>query len=251
MGIFSFPQIIAITTLAILCFIGGEFGIFNFLPAFAVKCELHLSKAQGVNILAVYFLCYALSRISCFFLTFCIPPRFLLAFVNILFIITGNIILLITAEKSPLFLTIGYGVLGFGSGSMFGNVLLWLEEHFVVTSRVTSLLAMAAGVGVNLAPLVVGQVIDIYPMILIYLQVSVTCVSVLVYGVVTWIGRDILKENQRRKKRLKEEKAERKQKEGKGLLEMEKNGGATAAAADDDQEKKPLNANKENVEEGK
>ncbi len=121
----------------------------------------------------------------------------------------------------------------------------------MVTSRVTSLLAMAAGVGVNLAPLVVGQVIDIYPMILIYLQVSVTCVSVLVYGVVTWIGRDILKENQRRKKRLKEEKAERKQKEGKGLLEMEKNGGATAAAADEDQEKKPLNANKENVEEGK
>ncbi len=54
---------------------------------------------------------------------------------------------------------------------MFGNVLLWLEEHFVVSSRVTSLLAMAAGIGVNLAPLVVGQVIEKHPMVLIYLQV--------------------------------------------------------------------------------
>ncbi len=54
---------------------------------------------------------------------------------------------------------------------MFGNVLLWLEEHFDVSSRATSMLAMAGGIGVNLAPLVVGQAIDEHPMVLIYLQV--------------------------------------------------------------------------------
>ncbi len=62
--------LIIFTTVGVLCFIGGEFGIFNFLPAFAVKSDLGLTKAQGVNILAVYFLTYAFSRISCFFLTF-------------------------------------------------------------------------------------------------------------------------------------------------------------------------------------
>ncbi len=62
--------IIILTAVAIMCFVGGEFGIFNFLPAFAVMGPLQLTKAQGVNILAVYFMAYALSRISCFFLTF-------------------------------------------------------------------------------------------------------------------------------------------------------------------------------------
>ncbi len=95
-----------------------------------------------------------------------------MAFVNIFFIISGNIILLICAQKDAAWLTVGYGVLGFGSGSLFGNILLWLEEHFEVSSRVTSVLAMAAGLGVNLAPLIVGQAIDTYPMILIYLQVK-------------------------------------------------------------------------------
>ena len=56
---------------------------------------------------------------------------------------------------------------------MFGNVLLWLEEHFEVSSRVTSLLAISAGIGVNLAPLVVGQTIEYHPMVLIYLQVTI------------------------------------------------------------------------------
>ena len=55
---------------SILFFLGGEFAIFTFLPAFAVMSDLHLTKAQGVNILAIYFLTYAFSRISCFFLTF-------------------------------------------------------------------------------------------------------------------------------------------------------------------------------------
>ncbi len=62
--------IILLATVGVLFFLGGEFGIFNFLPAFAVKSNLGLTKAQGVSMLAVYFITYALSRISCFFLTF-------------------------------------------------------------------------------------------------------------------------------------------------------------------------------------
>ena len=62
--------IVLLSIVSVLCFVGGEFGIFNFLPAFVVRSKLGLTKAQGVHILAVYFLTYALSRISCFFLTF-------------------------------------------------------------------------------------------------------------------------------------------------------------------------------------
>ena len=55
------------------------------------------------------------------------------------------------------------------------------------------------------------------------------CISVLVYVLVTWMGRDLLKENQRRKQRLKEDKKREK-------IELNQNGDKKAPKAKEEEE---------------
>jgi len=92
-----------------------------------------------------------------------------------------------------------FHLVGLGSGSVWGNVILWLEDYFRVTNKVASLLTVSASVGVNLAPLLVGQWVSIFPMSLIYLQVCVTAFMTVVYFSVLRIGRGKARENERRR----------------------------------------------------
>ncbi len=73
-------------------------------------------------------------------------------------------------------------------------------SHVQVSSRVASLMSMSGGLGVNISPLVVGQVIEEQPMVLVYLQVLVTAFSIIIFTVATWIGRDSLAAEKERTK---------------------------------------------------
>ncbi len=63
------------------------------------------------------------------------------------------------------------------------------------------------------------------------------CISVLVYVLVTWMGRDLLKENQRRKQRLKEDKKREK-------IELNQNGDKKAPKAKEEEEEEEPDAEK-------
>ncbi len=71
------------------------------------------------------------------------------------------------------------------------------------------------------------------------------CVTVLVYLLVTWFGRDLIKQNQERKKRSKDEKKEKKKRQlAEKEVELQRNGGKeiapVAKAEEDEPEKEPL-----------
>ena len=57
-------------------------------------------------------------------------------------------------------------------GCNFANTFMWVEQYIAVTSKIAGFMSVGAGIGVNIAPFLIGQLINDLPMILIYLQVK-------------------------------------------------------------------------------
>ncbi len=60
-------------------------------------------------------------------------------------------------------------ILGFGMGTVFATGLVWIEER-VSGPKIAALLVIAGTVGPDVFPAVVGQFLEGYPDVLIYVQ---------------------------------------------------------------------------------
>ena len=59
--------------------------------------------------------------------------------------------------------------------------MLWMEEHVTVTNKIGSALVIAASVGADAFPILLGQFITDLPMILIYMNLAVICGCTLLF----------------------------------------------------------------------
>ena len=83
---------------------------------------------------------------------------------------------------------------GIGTGSMYANALVWIEGYIPVKGRIAAALNGAGGVGVLMAPLIVGGTIETTPMVLPILQISITCFSIILFSIAGGvIGRRIVR----------------------------------------------------------
>lgn len=160
---------LSIIFLFMIIYMGLEFNNFNYIPTFGVESGYRLSKADGAKMMALYLGCYSLSRVVGSFLAFVLPAKFILV-ANGFFVVSGNLMLLIAADTNLTLTHVGFGLTGFGMGSTFANMLMWLESYMTVGSKVATLMIAGCGIGVNIAPLTVGQFIKENAMIAIYLQ---------------------------------------------------------------------------------
>ena len=128
------------------CYVCSEFAILSYLPAFLVKCGLHLSKTDATNVLSIYLFAFASARLVTLFCTYhhidfesiwliileknyfpfflCTSYRILAMFlamklkpthiliVNLTFALISNSVLIMYAEKEQTVLTVAYGFLG-------------------------------------------------------------------------------------------------------------------------------------------
>ena len=85
--------------------------------------------------------------------------------------------------------------MGIGMASMFASAFLWLEQHVLVTNRIGSLMIISAGIGADLFPIVVGQLISSLPMLLMYLQVAVVLICLQLFGLSYYLGRSLRNNN--------------------------------------------------------
>ena len=101
--------LIALMFLFLMIYVGVEFSIINYLPPFAVKCQLHLNKAEGANLLALYLAPYAVVRVLAVFMAMKLKPGHIMMF-NGFFISVGCIIFMITADTSHLYLQVSLDI---------------------------------------------------------------------------------------------------------------------------------------------
>ena len=111
--------------------------------------------------------------------------------INGLFVAAGSIVLIAWMDSSSFMaLQIGYALTGLGMGPIFANTLLWLEENLEcgVSGKVASVLNLSGCLGVNVAPLIIGRIIDNEPRIIVFLQSAVLLFSALIYAFVEMYG---------------------------------------------------------------
>ena len=179
--------------LFVLGYVGSEFSIMSYLPIFGVESELKLTKEEGNNLFAWCYLAYALSRILSIFVATKLRPTQILIISGIAYF-CGCLILLFLSQKYIAAMQIGFILIGAGQGPMYANLFLWLDQYVIITGKLTASINMGAGIGINVAPLLVGNNIEETPMVLVYVLLGVAVWGLLIFIPGNILGHQILKE---------------------------------------------------------
>ena len=67
--------------------------------------------------------------------------------------------------------------------------LLWMEQHIKVTNRIAAVMTVSSSIGADVCPVIIGQLITKYPMILIYLTLGTLVLCFIVFVCAIFVGR--------------------------------------------------------------
>merc|ERR1712062_706838 len=95
-----------------------------------------------------------------------------LMFGNFLVSFIGAFLLTVWGDQSLILLWIGSGLLGAGFGSMFATGILWFKSHMKVTNAIGAAICVSSSVGAAVFPRIAGQLMEDYPMTLMYLTTA-------------------------------------------------------------------------------
>eukprot|EP00094_Tigriopus_californicus_P012016 TCALIF_11610-PA protein Name:"Similar to naglt1 Sodium-dependent glucose transporter 1 (Danio rerio)" AED:0.75 eAED:0.77 QI:0/0.66/0.5/1/1/1/4/0/399 len=208
-------SLVVLVGVFVFLYAGAEYSLANFLTTFAVECQLQLSKTQGAELTAIYWGAFAVMRLAAIFAAIRLDPKHVMGF-SFICSLVGGVALSIWAEHSFLALQIGTGILGVGMASVYATGILWLEGYVLITGRLGCLFPIAASIGPDTYPILVGHFIEDWPMLLMHLMLATMVGCILLFMLAACIGRRVQSENQ---------------------LEIEKEG---AEEADEKIEMKPL-----------
>lgn len=96
--------------------------------------------------------------------------------------VIGSIELVLLGNASLVALEVGSALVGLGTASLFATGLLWIEEYLVISNRIGAAFSIAASLGCDVFPLIMGQFIDTRPMFLMYMQLCLTVAAIGCFG---------------------------------------------------------------------
>ena len=96
--------------------------------------------------------------------------------------------LAVYGDESVLWLKIASGVLGFGTAAIYATGLLWLEQYMKITNRIGAFMSVAACIGSNVFPLMMGQLVEDVPMIIMYLTFATIAVCSINFVIALFVG---------------------------------------------------------------
>ena len=85
--------------------------------------------------------------------------------------------------------------MGIGMASIFATGFLWVEQRMTVTNKVGSVFIIASSAGADVFPVLVGQLVETWPMAFIHLTTGIVCGCVLMFGVITLVARGVKTDN--------------------------------------------------------
>ena len=94
----------------------------------------------------------------------------------------GSISLVIAGNLYKYVLCISSGLMGAGMASVYACGILWIEQHITVTNKIMSSMIISGSIGADLFPIILGQFMASFPMILMYLQAAVVFMCILLFS---------------------------------------------------------------------
>ncbi|XP_065312235.1 sodium-dependent glucose transporter 1A-like isoform X1 [Dermacentor albipictus] len=173
--------------LAMLCaygcvYVAIEVTTSQMLPTFAVKCDLHFSKPLASQLVAVYFFCFAASRLTAAIVTIKVSAFHVLVVSHVVLVVTATV-LVGWGSSNAIALWTASALAGIAQGPLNAAMTAWVATHIDISNKMMSLVVVTAGIGSLSPPLLVGQFMDTSPNIFLYV-----CFGAVMLAVAIFIG---------------------------------------------------------------
>ncbi|XP_070381811.1 sodium-dependent glucose transporter 1A-like isoform X2 [Dermacentor albipictus] len=139
----------------------------QMLTAFAVKSELHLSKSAASRVAAVYFFCFAASRLAAALVTVKLSPFQVLVLSHVVIAVTAAVFLVWGSSNSAVLWACS-ALTGVGQGPVYAAAVAWTVAYVNMSNKMMSVVIITAGIGALSPPLLVGQFLDHSPNLFLY-----------------------------------------------------------------------------------
>ncbi|KAM7284360.1 sodium-dependent glucose transporter 1C-like [Ixodes scapularis] len=160
----------------------------QMLTAYAVKCDLHLTKSSASHLTAVYFSSFAASRIMAAIVTLKVTSFQMLVVSHIILAVAATL-LLIWGSSLEIVLWVCVSLLGVGKGPVYGAIVAWTASYVEMSNRMMSLIIVAGVVGAMSPPLLVGQFLDYHPPAYLYVCFATAWLSIVLFVVMASVVR--------------------------------------------------------------
>ncbi|XP_050032901.2 sodium-dependent glucose transporter 1-like [Dermacentor andersoni] len=171
--------------LAMLCaygcvYVAIEVTTSQMLPTFAVKCDLHFSKPLASQLVAVYFFCFAASRLAAAIVTIKVSAFHVLVGSHVVLVVTATV-LVGWGSSNAIALWTASALAGIAQGPLNAAMTAWVATHIDISNKMMSLVVVTAGIGSLSPPLLVGQFMDTSPNIFLYVCFGAVMAAVAIF----------------------------------------------------------------------
>jgi len=168
-------------------YVGMEVAFGTFISVFTVESELKFTRPQGSDVTAVFWGTFAATRGLAIFIAIIAKPGVIM-WGSFITCIAGSLLLSSMAQTSIMIIYTGTAMMGVGMASIFATGFLWVEQRMAVTNKVGSVFVIASSAGADVFPVLVGQLVETWPMALMYLTLSIVCSCVLMFSIISLVA---------------------------------------------------------------
>ena len=144
--------------------------------------------SSGSDVTAVFWGTFAATRGLAILLAIVAQPG-LIMWGSYSVCIIGAAVLSTMADYSSTALYIGTSLMGVGMASIFATGFLWTERRISISSKVSAAFIISSSLGAKVFPVMIGQFIEEFPMLLHYLSVAIVSGCALIFAVANIVGR--------------------------------------------------------------
>ncbi|KAK8779281.1 hypothetical protein V5799_019373 [Amblyomma americanum] len=165
--VFFSRALLALLSTYVCVYVALECTTSQMLTAYAVKSDLHFAKSAAARLAAVYFFCFAASRLVAALVTIKMSPFQMLVLSHVILLVTGTVLLVWGSSSAPVLWACS-ALMGIGQAPVYAAVVAWTVSYINMSNMMMSIVIITAGIGALSPPLLVGQFLDHIPDLFLY-----------------------------------------------------------------------------------
>ncbi|XP_037036783.1 sodium-dependent glucose transporter 1-like [Bradysia coprophila] len=172
-------KLVAVTVLFLGVYQAMEVSTMQFLPTFGQYSDLKMTESASSYVLTGLIGMSCIGRLIGAIIIIKVRPE-LIIFINFIFVITGNSILLIWANDNLPMFWLGSMILGMGFSTIFPGFCAFMEKYLVLTTSIASSVLVFGSLVSSIYPFIIGKFIERHAVVLTYTNLFSTSAGIVV-----------------------------------------------------------------------
>ena len=179
-------KFLALMLIALFTFfyVGYEMTFFTFFFTYAVKSDLNFSKPKASLLLSLQNGMFALFRLISIGIFLLKPPLEPIMFTSLAGVFTSSLVMIIW-RRTEIVIWVIAGVYGMFLGPIYPMMVTWLSSHAPSNAKGLSVMMIAGRLGLIVHFVLVGELIENYPPILLFVTSSGSFITLLIFITMT------------------------------------------------------------------